>query len=375
MRVLYIENTPGFGGSLTGLLELIDHMPSEIEPILVSSFDVLPYVDLSNRIKYECVNIPQPPLVHSGIVRGLMTYYQKSFRPWDKALDRIVRREKPDVIHANNGCLINLASAFVGKRNRIPTISHQKCFEYDGKLNRLLLRKTRYTHHIGTSPAISKHLVKLGLDPAKLSTTFEPIRAPANWTPPVDVSPIRIGMYSMITPWKGQDVFLDAIGLLSKRDVPLFRAVLAGSAPDGDTIFPAELNQQIDRLGIGKLVEQKGQVKDMYGLLNQTEIAVHASVKPEPFGRVVAEAMICGLPVVVSDAGGPGEYVEHGVTGFCTPLRNAAALADALEKLLVSADLRRKMGLAGREYALRMFDPTRLAHEMSDLYKRLCKKA
>ena len=77
-------------------------------------------------------------------------------------------------------------------------------------------------------------------------------------------------------------------------------------------------------------------------------------VFPSPtdtFGNVVLEAMASGVPVVVSDRGGPCEIVEHGRTGLVTKARNAMHLVAAVERLLDDHDLRRAMSAAGRHHA------------------------
>ena len=63
------------------------------------------------------------------------------------------------------------------------------------------------------------------------------------------------------------------------------------------------------------------------------DVVVHASVEPEPFGRVVAEAMACGRAVVASDAGGVREIAKDGENALLHPCGDAAALAERIERL------------------------------------------
>lgn len=83
----------------------------------------------------------------------------------------------------------------------------------------------------------------------------------------------------------------------------------------------------------------------------EADIAVVPSVWPEPFGLVAAEAMACGLPVVVSDTGGLGGIPVHGESGFAFPPGDAEALAGYLAALLDDPDLRTGMGRAARHRA------------------------
>ena len=73
-------------------------------------------------------------------------------------------------------------------------------------------------------------------------------------------------------------------------------------------------------------------------------------------------------PVVASDAGGLPEVVEHGVTGLVVPRGDTGALAEAIGSLLADPERRRRMGVAGRERALRLFDWDRSAEQFERLY-------
>jgi glycosyltransferase involved in cell wall biosynthesis len=76
-------------------------------------------------------------------------------------------------------------------------------------------------------------------------------------------------------------------------------------------------------------------------------VFVHAA-ELEAAGNVVLEALACASAVVVTDSGGPGEYVDDGVNGFVIPVGDSRALADRLSMLLDNAALRDRMGRAAR---------------------------
>ncbi len=69
----------------------------------------------------------------------------------------------------------------------------------------------------------------------------------------------------------------------------------------------------------------------------------------DTFGNVIIEAQASGLPVIVSDLGGPAELIEHGVNGLITKAHDANAFADAIEMLVNDPGLRADMGLRARE--------------------------
>ena len=90
------------------------------------------------------------------------------------------------------------------------------------------------------------------------------------------------------------------------------------------------------------------------------DICVIPSLCEEPFGMVATEAMACGKPVVASKAGGLRDSIEDGVTGFHFPPDDADTLSEKINILLDDPSLREKMGRAGRERAVRLFDWDRI---------------
>ncbi|HYV10968.1 MAG TPA: glycosyltransferase family 4 protein, partial [Pyrinomonadaceae bacterium] len=66
----------------------------------------------------------------------------------------------------------------------------------------------------------------------------------------------------------------------------------------------------------------------------------------EPFGMVILEGMLYGLPIVATTVGGPSEILEHGRTGILCRAKDAASLGDAILKLVMDVRLRRRIGIA-----------------------------
>ncbi len=88
----------------------------------------------------------------------------------------------------------------------------------------------------------------------------------------------------------------------------------------------------------------------------------------EPFGLVVIEAMALGKPVIAAGAGGPLEIVANGETGLLFEPGNSESLAAAMKQLLADADLRKRMGEAGRKRYEEMFTAQEMAGKMLAAY-------
>lgn len=135
-----------------------------------------------------------------------------------------------------------------------------------------------------------------------------------------------IGHFSRLSPWKGQHILLEAL-VHCPDDVT---AVFVGDALFGEQDYVQTLKAQVATLGLQDRVQFLGFRSDVVPIMQACDVIAHTSTAPEPFGRVIAEAMLCGRPVIASAAGGAVELVEPGVTGWLVPPGDAQALATAI---------------------------------------------
>jgi glycosyltransferase involved in cell wall biosynthesis len=135
-----------------------------------------------------------------------------------------------------------------------------------------------------------------------------------------------VGHFSRLSPWKGQHVLLDALLRCPEEVV----AVFVGDALFGEQDYAANLLQQVDALGLAHRVKFLGFRCDVPELMAACDLVAHTSTAPEPFGRVIVEAMLCQRPVIAVSAGGAVELVEHGETGWLCPSGDSQALAEII---------------------------------------------
>src|SRR5207249_1163389 len=91
----------------------------------------------------------------------------------------------------------------------------------------------------------------------------------------------------------------------------------------------------------------------------------------EPFGRVVAEAMAAGVPVVATRRGGPAEQIQDGVTGLLAEPRRPDLWVEPIRRLLTDDDLRTRIVDEARRHAAASFDPARSVRRVMELYESL----
>lgn len=203
-----------------------------------------------------------------------------------------------------------------------------------------------------------------------------PIPSPGSERPlgdlPRDVT--VVGLVGRLQPWKGQDRLLNAQALLRERGQSFHTVIVGGDSYGLSPEYAGSLPALVDRLNLADAVVMTGEVPDAGPYIEQMDVLVNAS-DPEPFGIVLLEGMARGVAVVAVDAGGPGEFIEHGRTGMLASSGEPSALADALEPLLSSADLRRSIGDAGRERFLANFTDTALQRRFFESFEALLPSA
>jgi glycosyltransferase involved in cell wall biosynthesis len=175
---------------------------------------------------------------------------------------------------------------------------------------------------------------------------------PANGSAPASLElpdgvPI-VGLVGRLQPWKGQDQLLRAQAILRQRGHLMHTVIVGGDSYGLSPEYAASLEPLARELGIADAVTMTGEVPDAGPYIERMDVLVNAS-DPEPFGIVILEGMARGVAVVAVNSGGPAEFVADRQTGMLARSGQPEALADALEPLLVSADLRERIGRAGRE--------------------------
>lgn len=186
--------------------------------------------------------------------------------------------------------------------------------------------------------------------------------APAPAAPPVVVT-----MVARLLRDKGVQEFVQAARLLRERGVPVTMQLVGGL----DAGNPTSATQaDVDAWQQEGCVQALGERSDVAALYAAAHIAVLPSYR-EGLPKSLIEAAACGRAVVTTDVPGCRDAIEPDVTGLLVPVRDAAALADAIARLAEDAALRESMGTAGRALAEREFDINQVARVHVALYDAL----
>jgi L-malate glycosyltransferase len=280
------------------------------------------------------------PLPH----RGELGYLRNAL-----FLRRWLRAHRPHLLHAHYASGYGTTAMLAGWHPTLLSVWGSDVYEfpYQNRLKGWLLRRNlRFADALAsTSQAMAQQVRRLWPGAGEIALTpfgvdlqrFEPA--------PRAAGPVTIGTVKSLAPAYGIDVLLRAFARFAAASDA--RLLIVGDGPQR-----AELQVLAHQLNIADRVQWAGAVPHaaVPAWLQRLDVYVAAS-REESFGVAVVEAMACGVPVVVSDAGGLPEVVMAGESGLVVSRDDPAALAAALQRLLDDASLRQRLGRAGRARA------------------------
>ncbi len=182
-------------------------------------------------------------------------------------------------------------------------------------------------------------------------------------------------MVATYAHWKGHRLFLEAARRVRDAEPTFdFRFLVVGGPiyqTPGSQLTEAELRSWIRELGLERDAGLVPFQRDIWAIYRALDVAVHASTRPEPFGRTIVEAMACERCVVVARAGGAAELFDEGRSALGFTPGSAADLARAILELVRNPELRRRLSSNARADAVNRFDRARLGPELLDVYAEL----
>ncbi len=159
----------------------------------------------------------------------------------------------------------------------------------------------------------------------------------------------------------------DLLAMMSKvkNNKKIKLLILAGG--NSDEYLPL-----IKKLGIEKQVTIKKNVLDVENYINASDIGIYTSGE-ESFGMGILETMSYGKPVLATNAGGIGEFMQSGITGFLFPVGKVDAFAKKLKELSFNKALVLELGEQAKVRALSGFSGTKIVEHYIEYYKKIMK--
>jgi glycosyltransferase involved in cell wall biosynthesis len=280
-------------------------------------------------------------------------------------IGRFAKRVRADIIHAHLARDYPLA-AVASRLSGVPFVLTRHVLFPMRSIHKRLLKHVAGV--IAPSEAIFDALRKDGIFPleklrlirhgvARGRYSGSPVRSNENFT---------VGTIGHLAPIKGHDIFIRAAKMvLEKRDD--IRFVIVGEDKTADGKNRRELERLISGLGLQERVNLAGWTDKVPTALAGMDIFVSAA-RSEPFGLVMVEAMMAGLPVIASGSEGALEIIEDGKSGLLVPVGDHVELAATILALVGDDKQRNGLASAGRERARLYFSLDRMVDETESFY-------
>lgn len=289
-------------------------------------------------------------------------------------LRRLVALDRPAVVQAHTRKTQLLSAvALLGTPGRL--IWHLRDDVPDGRAQRLVLRfaMRRVDHAVTLTDWLANRYQGAGLLPRSgrigvVPSSIDPALLSRLPTPFLDGSETPVvGYVGQIAEWKAPHLLIDAAERLSDLPNLRFRIV-------GDVFFsPAEdqfgrwLRDRLERSPARDRIEWLGRVADPVEAFRGIDVLVHTSSMPEPFGRVLVEAMAARRPIVSVRHASTADLLDDS-TAVLADRPDGASVAAAIRTIMTDRALARRLAEAGVERS-RRFEPRAVGLRMEREYR------
>ena len=340
---------------------------------------LLYYLKYHNREKFAVqVVLPHDSLLVAAVqaldvpVLAMEEMEDKSFdRKAFKALAKIFRAERPDIVHTHASMTARMAA----RRARVPYIFNTKhCMEGapGGLAKKILRREINAVFSdkiIAVSKAVRRSMIAGGTKSQEIAVVYngiERIPIPSAEEKAALLSSFggkagekAVGMVARLEEVKDHETFLlGAKKLLEKRQDVRFYIV-------GDGSLRKQLEQKAAALGISEQVTFTGFLQDVEKIEAALDIAVITS-RAEALCLSILESMIAGIPQ--QRRGRSTERGHHGENGFLIPVGDSDALAERLDELLADDAKRSAFGAQAKRDAEATFLAEQMTRKIEKLY-------
>lgn len=372
VHVLLVDHAPVFGGAERSLLDLAARLPGHgVGADIVTAAPALAERARAAGVRFHRLDLPRLRSVRAPL-RAV---------PAVRQLRHLLRDTGATVIVANTARAAPYAAAATAG-SPIAFVWYVRDFSLaegaprrrrlDAAIRRVLQGRAAATIAVSVAVAAglpsSRRVVVVPNGVAVPHGRVDGLAFRQRWEVPPGV-PV-VGVVGRLRPWKGQDRFLQAMASIVPSH-PSARFVLVGSGgEEPDAAYEGRLQRLAGTGPLRGRVTCCGWVDDPGPAYAALDVLVHPG-DPEPFGRVVAEAMSHGVPVVGFAQGALPELIEPDVTGLLVAPDDPNGLAGAVSALLRDPARRHRMSVAARRLATRRFDVEVTAQRVAELLRRV----
>ncbi len=368
IKVLNIMTDSNFGGAGRVLLQCLKNFDR-------TRFEVVVLVPKGGALV---------PLVKESGYRVIETEYGRD-RSWDpkavKEYCRIIKAEKPDIVHTHSAFSGKLAAWLCGVKNRIYT-RHcvfempRKLTTFPGKQINGLINNILSTAIVAVAYAAADNLTETGINPKKIRIIINGVE-PIEEMDEAEKAEFRrargIGedqficlISGRLEYYKGHSYLLKTVKELQKQP-ELYQKLQFIIMGDGSC--RNQLEEEARNLGIADKVLFTGFSNDIVPYCNIMDLGLNCSYGTEASSMALAEGMSLGKPAVVTDFGGNPYMITSGLNGLVVPRMDAKAMADAIAQIASDPTLYQRLAEGARSEYHQKFTARVMTEQLQNLYE------
>lgn len=389
-RILFVDHAPGpLGGAEVNLVELLAHPAAragwDAQVACAPAGPLAAALARHGVVRHDYTNGPaagRPPLAG----RGIRTLFRLGGRSDRKAaaarLKDIIAGFRPDAV-VSCSSHDHFAAGTAAAESKVPSIwwvnenVSADFFSWPARRSFTSEALARATRLVAVSAFGRDALVRAGLAPERVTVIHNgiPIRHYRRSHSTLLRDQLRaapdepvIGLVGKVTPWKGQLFFVQLAERWAAQRRP-GRFIIAGPVLPEDEAFSASLREYVRTHRLGNRVRFLPPPPSDASTLSQLDILLHCSIKPEPFGRIIIEAMAVGVPVIAARDGGVPEIITPGVNGGLAKPGNHEEYLAQLTALIGNAAMRTSWVTSARRTVQQRFTVERVYNEFEQVVK------
>jgi len=376
VKILFINGTNNIGGGELSLLSIANYYKQECS---VVSFDNGDYTDQLDKYAINSIILKNAQdLLNIKRENGLFSLFLKLKTLLLTILELRSLYKNYDVIYCNSQKAI-LLGLLAGIGIKKPFIIHVRDMMDNPNISNLqkkifaFLVNLKKPIVIANSKATKNALINIGIK-QKIEVVYNGITiSQKNYTK--DNKKFTIAMFSRISHWKGQKYFIEAIKKIQEnmncKDIEFW---IVGDAVMGseEEKYKKKILKMIKEYNLEDKIKLFGFVENPIDYMQEIDVLLLPSIYPEPFGRVVVEAMLLKKVVIATNQGGVREIIENNVSGILVDTENLAQnLYENIKKVYENRDFYNKLSINGYKRAIENFTEEKMLKNIDNIIKGL----
>ena len=310
------------------IIQILINQGYEIHIVLPSKGPMDDFFENKINLNYHSLGVLRKKYLNPmGLVNRILTNLKAI-----KFLSSYIKRNEINLVYTNTSTI--LAGGIAAKKNKIPSLFHIHEIPVGNKFYELFSGKmiNKYSNRIiAVSNSVRTHWIK-NVNENKIERIYNGIVFEKNQffeKTEKDETDYVITSVSRLIPYKGHQYLIDIAEELLKKSNK-FKFWIIGDTLKSYSNYEERLKNRVTDLGLSNRIKFLGFRKDIYNILQQSDLFIHTPTSPDPLPTVLFESLHNNLPTVATNLGGAIEILDNGNNGLLIPYNDAKQSANLI---------------------------------------------